>query len=387
MRLQLSRSSATFLNSIVSSPQTTDVLIVGAGVIGLSLAWELSRRGIRAAILERGAVGREASWAGAGMIPARLSAHPGSDTAAPLQSLLALSRELYPRWSDELRERTGIDNEYRRCGAWYLAAGDLETAALRAQHGVWNDAGTVCAWHTRSDLPPLLSPAWDVGFFAPDEAQIRSPRQLRALHAAVLSHGVAMETETEPRSFVHQGAHSIEITTDTGRWSAAHVCLCGGAWSADLGRLLAVEIPVRPVRGQMLLLDSPVSIPAIFNHRSRYIVPRRDGLTLVGSTEEETSFVKANTAEGLAELRTFADRAIPALAVAATLQAWSGLRPASQRPLLGRLPGWNNAWVAAGHFRHGLALAPGTAAVLAALICGEKPPLDMDWFRFGMTQK
>lgn len=372
--------------SLLSNSQTTDVLIVGAGVIGLSLAWELARRGIRAAILERGDVGREASWAGAGMIPARISedsgsAHSGGDTSEPLQELLVLSRELHPRWSEELRELTGIDNEYRRCGAWYLAASAAETAALRMQYDAWTAAGTAATWHERADLPPLLSPAWHAGYFAPAEAQIRNPRHLRALLAAVAAQGVRLETHTEPRAIVRRGERTIEIQTAAGRWSAAQVCLCAGAWSAGLGKLCAVELPVQPIRGQMLLLATPLEIPAIINHGPRYIVPRRDGLVLVGSTEEDTGFVKTNTAEGLAQLRTFAVQTIPDLADATERQAWSGLRPASTRPWLSRLPGWDNAWVAAGHYRHGLALSPGTAAVMAALLCGEQPPLAMDWFQ------
>jgi glycine oxidase len=365
----------------LTTTKTTDVLIVGAGVMGLSLAWELSRRGIRAAILERGDVGREASWAGAGMIPPRISEHPHSDSAAPLQNLLALSRELHPRWSAELRELTDIDNEYRRCGAWYLAADDTEAAALRTQYEAWAAAGTTSTWHNRVNLPPLLSPTWHAGYFAADEAQIRNPRHLRALLAAVTMSGVPIETQTEPRSIIRRGERTIDVQTDAGRWSAAHVCLCGGAWSAALGRMLDVELPVQPIRGQMLLLDSALEIPSIINHGPRYIVPRRDRLTLVGSTEEDAGFVKENTAAGLSELRAFAVQTIPALADATELQSWSGLRPASARPWISRLPGWSNAWTAAGHYRHGLALSPGTAVAMAALICGEQPPLEMEWFQ------
>lgn len=361
--------------------QTTDVLVVGAGVIGLSLAWELSRRGLRVVILERGDVGREASWAGAGMIPARISEQSGIDAAAPLQNLLALSRKLHPLWSDELLELTGNDNEYRRCGAWYLDANGTESSALWEQCISWNAAGVSAHWHSRAELPPLLGTAWQAGFFAPDEAQIRNPRHLRALHSAAVAGGVRIETNTEPRAIVRQGERSIEVLTDACRWSAAQLCLCGGAWSADLGRLLGVNIPVRPVRGQMLLLDSPEAIPSIINHGPRYIVPRRDGMTLVGSTEEEAGFVKETTASALAELREFANQAIPSLTPAETRQCWSGLRPASTRPWLSRLSYWDNAWVAAGHYRHGLALSPGTAIMMAAMIYGETPPLDAAWFQ------
>lgn len=350
--------------------------------MGLSLAWELSRRGLRVTVLERGDVGREASWAGAGMIPPRISEHGSRDeSAAPLQALLRLSRELHPRWAAELYELTGIDNEYRRCGAWYLAGSDAETAALRAQCNAWNTAGVVATWHDRADLPPLLSPAWHAGYFAADEAQIRNPRHLQALHAALTARGIHIETQTEPRSITRQPNGTIEVTTDTGHWSAAHVCLCGGAWSASLGQMLHVEIPVRPIRGQILLLETALVLPSIINHGSRYIVPRRGGKTLVGSTEEDAGFVKENTAAGLDELRAFAVQAIPELANAVEVQAWSGLRPASDRPWISRLPGWDNAWTATGHYRHGLALSPGTAVVMAAMICDEGPPIEMDWFQ------
>lgn len=349
-------------------------------MIGLSLAWELARRGNRVTILERGDVGREASWAGAGMIPARISEHSGTETAAPLQELLALSRELHPRWSEELREQTGIDNEYTRCGAWYLAADSAETTELQAQCHAWKSAGSNAEWHAHAELPPLFGSSWAGGFFAADEAQIRNPRHLRALHAAVLANGVRIETQTEPRAIVRSSTQSIEVRTAAGTWSAAQLCVCSGAWSTALGELLAVKIPVRPMRGQILIFDSPVEVPAILNHGAQYIVPRRDGLILVGSTEEEAGFVKENTADGLAMLREFANRAIPSLASATTQQAWSGLRPASTRPWLSQAPGWDNAWIAAGHYRHGLALSAGTAVMMAAMMCGERPPVDANWF-------
>jgi glycine oxidase len=337
------------------------------------------------AIIERGEVGREASWAGAGMIPPQItwnnsSKQHRSTSATPLQELLRLSRELHPRWSRELRELTGIDNEYRRCGAWYLAANGEEAAALRGQYEAWTATSSAVTWHERAALPDLFS-AWHSGYFAADEAQIRNPRHLRALHAAVTAKGVYLETQTAPRSIKRQGEQSIEIETNASRWSAAHVCLCSGAWSGELGRLLHVELPVRPIRGQMLLMQSSLAIPSIINHGPCYIVPRREGLMLVGSTEEEAGFVKENTAAGIEKLRAFAVQAIPELADAVELQTWSGLRPASERPWISRLPGWGNAWTAAGHYRHGLALSPGTAMAMAALICGEEPPLALDWFQ------
>jgi len=370
---------------------TSDVLILGGGVIGLSLAWDLAKHGLHVTILERSEPGRESSWAGAGILPPA-AAWPAArelQDLSPTDRLAALSMALHPLWSRELREATRIDNQFAVCGAWYLA-GDAESAAeisIQEQH--WHAEGI--AWE---DVDPrrIATHPQGIGIssngivralFQPAEAQLRNPRHLQALVVACQQRGVTIVNDCAVERFHHQRGRVNVIATNRGEFPAARFCLCAGAWSGALARDLGVIVPIRPIRGQMLLYDAPhILLPAIVNWGLNYLVPRRDGLILVGSTLEDVGFEKRTTDAGLAELRGLARRLVPALAEAEEVQAWSGLRPAParDRPYLGPLPGWENVWIAAGHYRSGIHWSPGTAVVMSALIRDVSTPIEMTLF-------
>lgn len=361
-----------------------DVLIIGGGVIGLSLAWELARRGRSVQVIDRGEPGREASWAGAGILPAAVR----RPEQHPYDQLCGLACELHPQWAEELRAATGIDTGYRRCGGLYLARSPGEAAALAAWAAAQEEEGIeverLTAGQAAAAEPGLAATA-GTHFLVPAEAQLRNPRHVRALIQAGTDLGVSIRPHTAGEAVVAQGAIS-EFRTSAGALCARDYCFTAGAWTGPLLARLGIAAGIVPIRGQMALFqcESP-PVRRIINVGSRYLVPRDDGRLLAGSTEEEAGFDKRTTEEAIADLVAFARSVIPGLAATPLEKAWAGLRPGSfdGLPYLGRLPGLANAFVAAGHFRSGLFLSPATAVVMAQVLCGEKPTVELEPFRLG----
>ena len=365
----------------------SDCLIVGAGVIGLSLAWELAQRGERVRVLDQGQPGQEASWAGAGILP------PGGLAGArtPVERLLGLTNELHVEWSARLRELTGIDNGLLRCGGLYLPETATDCAGLsqaaESWRG-WNVEAQLLAQESLAALEPRLQPTVACGgdsaaLLLPGESQVRNPWHLKALLAACECTGVVIEPGVQVRGFARQNGRLIAAETSAGLRSADRFCVTGGAWSATLLEPLGVALPIVPIRGQIVLFHAAERLfTRIINVGKRYLVPRGDGRVLAGSTEEFAGFDKRNTDAAVAELIRFARTLVPALAGATVERTWAGLRPGTpdELPYLGPLPGLENAWVAAGHFRAGLQLSPGTAVVMASLMRGEAPPVELEPF-------
>lgn len=365
-----------------------DCLIIGGGVIGLSLAYELARQGRQVRLVERGAIGREASWAGAGLLPPanRATATDG------YEALAGLSHELHPRWAADLREETGIDNGYRRTGSIHIARDEPSEALLREAARQWTARGLIAEEISPSDLMrteaglahPALLESLRVAYLLPDEAQVRNPRHLKALAIAVTLRGVQIETGIAIEDFEVRSGRIAAVQTSAGVRSAEAVCLTAGAWTGSLSRRLGLELPMHPIRGQMVLLASlERPLLRIVNEGRRYVVPRPDGRVLIGSTEEDAGFDKRTTAEGINGLLGFALDLVPSLARATVEATWAGLRPgtADGLPYLGAIRGLANAFIAAGHFRGGLHQSPGTAVVMSQLMSGQKPEIDLDLFR------
>ncbi len=359
-----------------------DVLIIGGGVIGLSLAYELAQHGAVVRVIDRGPLGGESSWAGAGILPPG-SRHP---QAHPLEQLAALSAELHAHWAEQLRAETGIDTGYRRCGGLYLPegedAGPLDEAMRDLQQG-----GVEVLALSRAELQreePALHPGAVQGaWLLPQEAQVRNPRHLKALAAACAQRGVALCAGVPAEEVIVRSGRIEAVRTCLGELRAAQYCVCSGAWSGALAQRCGTPLRIKPVRGQIVLLSSirPV-LRHVVNCGGRYLVPRPDGFTLIGSTEEDAGFDKRTTASAAEELLHFARQWVPALGSAAVERCWAGLRPGTQDglPYLGPLPALANAFVAAGHFRSGLLLSTGTARVMAQLLRGEAPSIDLTPF-------
>jgi glycine oxidase len=354
-----------------------DVLILGGGVIGLTTAYYLARGGARVTVLDGGDFGGQASWAGAGIIP------PGHSAGArsPCGLLRARSAELYPELSEQLREETGIDNGYLVSGGMEIAHDDEGPSEEWQAEGI--DCRPLDAEGLRR-LEPVLGPAVRRGYHLPGMAQVRNPRHLRALVAACRRRGVVLQSHCPARTLLRERDRVTAVETDAGRLSAECYLVAAGAWADGLLGELGCRPGIHPVRGQIALLDAgrPGRRPILLRGK-RYLVPRPDGRLLVGSTEERAGYDARPTAGAIGELIEFARGLIPSLAGATLEACWAGLRPGTPdgMPYVGPVPGVRNAFVAAGHFRAGIQLSPGTGLAMSELLLGHSPSIPLDPFR------
>ena len=398
-------------------------IVVGGGVIGLSLAWELAERGHSVIVLESARVGRAASWAGAGILPP--TAKHG--TQDPYEQFRRMSHELHPQWAERLRTLTDIDNGFSRCGGVYLASTAAEVATLAAnrwwweEHGIEHQAWTMeqllqhepalmegravagqAASSQFSAAPSSAAPssaapssaapssaaqtAIRSAWFLPDECQIRNPYHLQALEAACRKSGVELIEQTAATRFESTSSGGVQVHTDRGSYQADQVCICSGAWARRMLQELGQASGIMPVRGQIILYgcDRPL-LNSVVNEGHRYLVARRDGRLLAGSIEEEVGYVIETTEQGLAQIRSWAEGILPQLKNQPIEKTWAGLRPGSYDgfPYMGRVPGHEQLFLAAGHFRSGIHLSCATAVLMANEMEGIANPIDLHPFRVG----
>ena len=350
-----------------------DVAVVGGGVVGCAIAFELAREGRRVVLLERGELAGEASGVAAGMLlPLGESAAPG-----PLATLGLASLALYPELVAELRDRSGIDAELVASGALHVAEDAAAAERLRARARALSALGA--EWLEAPEvreLEPRLGPRLAGALFARGEAHVKSALLARAAAGAAASLGARIETGVCVQALRRDGARVVGVATSGGEVPAGCVVLCAGAWSPGLA---PCALPIEPVRGQILALESPrPPLGAIVTAAAGYLVPRRDGSVVVGATSERVGFAPGVTAAGVAELLAAAQALVPALGACAFRGAWSGLRPATPDglPAVGPLPGAPGLVLAAGHHRNGVLLAPITARIVADLVLGKSPSPD-----------
>lgn len=363
-----------------------DHVIIGGGVIGLSIARELAGRGARVRVVSR-SFGRDtASWAAAGIFPPA----PEAPDDGPADRLTAFSDRLHVRWAAELLDETGIDNELQRVGGLHVAASDAALGRLAAARDTWQTRGVRCTWLDAGSIEPLepgLGPAVADGgvrggLYLPDEATLRPPRHLEALAASCRRRGVAF-TSAATRSIEVTGDRIAGVVTEAGRVRGGSYCFAAGAWAGGILASLGLTLETRPIRGQILLLRLPRPVLGrVVNFGIDYLVPRADGRLLVGSTLEDAGFDATTTPDAVVRLRAVAGRLLGPLPGAEVERAWAGLRPGSADglPSLGAIPGVANGFVAAGHFRAGLHQSPGTAVLLADLLTGGRPAFDVAAF-------
>lgn len=357
----------------------SDFLIIGGGVMGLTTALRLAEQGGTVTLLDHGQAGREASWAGAGMLP------PGNLARAttPEARLRSYSHTLWPSFSAHLTELTGIDHEYRVCGAIEIAEVDDPDSLPRLRRDLTREC-TPYRDLTGADevrrIAPCLNPRIGEAVLIPGFAQVRNPRHLKALMLACRHLGVRIVEHVE--SLRLEACASTVHVRDAGTdYHSDSILIAAGAWTDQILQQVGLSLPIVPVRGQMVVLQTePELLPAVIEQGRRYLVPRIDGSILAGSTEEHCGFDKRTTAIGQATLLEFAIDLVPALADAHVAHAWAGLRPGSPDgvPFLGRIPGFDRLFVAAGHFRSGLQMSIGTATVLSELMMQRPSPISLD---------
>lgn len=353
-----------------------DVAVVGAGLVGCGIAFELAKRGLAVTVYDRSEPAR-ASWAGAGMLA------PFSE-ATPDPELLALCRDAlaaYPAFVDDLRERTGIDGVFRRCGTLHVALDEQRLAELSAHSAIVARNGGEAVVLDRAaalEREPLLNERLAGALAVENEAQVDNRRLGRALTAACGTLGVRFE-QVDDVSLEADARRVRGLRTSRGFAPASLVVNAAGAWAGTLGGVPPhARLAVRPVAGEMFALAVPRSaMRALIWNGNRYLVPREDGRLLVGATVDERGFDARITAAGQHALLEAALAVAPRLGAFSIVESWAGLRPASAdgRPYLGAtaLEGYI---AAAGHYRNGILLAPYTASLIAALVLdGDEAPL------------
>jgi glycine oxidase len=346
----------------------SDVVIVGAGIIGLTTALELSRHGASVTILERGLVGRESSWAGAGILSPLLP----WDESHPIIDLSLFSARLYAEWVKELIAETGMDPEYTRCGLLLI------TDEQREPIQTWCNARGIRsnAVDSASVFPKLRNtPA----LWFPDVDQIRSPRLLVAVRRQLQHRGVTIRENSDVTGLQVVADRVVSLHTSAGKVSAASVVICTGAWGNQLLNGLALGVDIQPVRGQILLFkSSPDFLPCILFEDHIYCVPRKDGHILVGTTLEHVGFDNNVTQQARRDLLDAAAKLLPGMNENHLVNHWAGLRPrsSSNTPVIDRHPSVLNLYANIGHFRYGVTMAPGSAQILARTLL--KLPQEID---------
>lgn len=358
--------------------RTWDVVIVGGGVIGCAIAYELSKLGRSTVVVERGPIGREASWASAGII----SLPNKTDMAPERVELTRRGLDRYPGLVAELEEETGLSIEYRPNGAFAVAV-DESSAEAVDRLGAWQrergfrveKLDSVTARELDPSLPEQMATVW----FSPGVGALSLYRLTLALVAAAKNRGAAVMADTPVAAVTHQAGRVTGVRLADGEISCETVVLAAGAWTKLLGDALGVRLPTRPVKGQLVAFANPPIRPRyVIAGHGGYVVPRVDGTVLAAATEEEAGFDRRVTGEGMRWLLDLAKTICPSLPAGEVISTWTGLRPGSEdgEPLIGPVPGFDGLWVASGHFRTGAKEAPGSAELLASsLATGRTHPL------------
>ena len=355
---------------------TADVIIIGGGVIGAAISYYLSLEKVRVLVLEKGAVGQKASQGAVGFltIDSIPFAHDGL-----LRAALA-GRRSYPALAAELEGRTGQGMNLEHCGSLRVARTEADLSCLEREVRWHKD-------HVSSDIETLsvaeLRRRWpDVegviagGYFYSHDLQITSSGVVEALRSAATGLGAVFVENAEMLSWQARGT-SIGAVIAGGRpYEAATFVLAAGAWTAGLASQIGLEAPVYPVRGQLLIFETKerfLSCPMIVGgaDESYYLGPKADGL-YAGTTLEEVGFDESCTEEALERIGEETAQIAPRVRELPIKGSWAGLRPATRDnlPIIGKAPGWDNLFLAAGHFRKGVLLAPWTGQTLARLIMG-----------------
>lgn len=355
-----------------------EVAIVGGGIAGCLLAYELVGRGARVTVFERERLGGEAAKAAAGILSPLLEA----EETGPFLDLALDSIARFPLLVSQLQSETGLDVELVRAGALRVVH-DADDEALVRDRLPWQQArGSAVGWLDRDELltlePHLApSPALRGAAYCPDEYHIESARLLNALALAAARRGVTFRVGAPVVGLARAGDRVTGVRLVDEEVPAGAVVLAGGAWTGAWGRELGVSLPVAPVRGQILVCRAlPPPLTRIVFSAGGYLVAKRSGLVVLGTTEDRAGFTSEVTLGGIATIAATMAPLVPALAQAAFDHAAAGLRPWSPDglPLLGAIPGWRGLYVNSGHYRNGILLAPGSATLLAELLTGAPPP-------------
>ncbi len=358
---------------------TTDIILIGGGVIGLLTAREFNKAGASVTVIDKSALGKESSWAGGGIL---LPLYPWRQNHA-ITHLVIKSLAQYPALASELTETTGISPEWNPCGLLITQNPDsLDAIAwCNRNHIVFKEADKSML-DGFGTLPN--NPLW-----LPEIAQIRNPRLIKSLKQDLLQRGVQLIEHCEVADVHLHHGRIVSIATNKGNLAVNQLVISAGAWTPGLVQqffpMLRQPSPaISPVKGQMLLFAAkPGTLRSIVLEGDQYLIPRLDGHILAGSTVEANTFEKTITADAKDQISQFAYTLFPALKNFPLVNHWSGIRPGTHNgvPYIDKHPEISNLSINAGHFRNGLAMAPASAQLMVDLILNRPTSVDPEPYR------
>jgi glycine oxidase len=365
-----------------------DVIIIGGGIIGVSIAWRLGQKKLRVLVLDRQEPGREASYASAGM----LAPYTEAEEDTPLLRLAIHSREMYPDFLREIESKTGESAHYRDAGALFLALDEHEAKTLlhrfqwQKKMGFAVESLDTAALRERE---PALSSDVKLGLFYPGDHQLDNRALLCALLTGIRKMGVEVRGGVRVDRLRYEGARVVGVEAGGEEFSASTTVLAAGAWSKDFETSTQERVPVYPTRGQIVAVRSAKPLlKHTLRYEGGYVAVFPDNRLLLGGTMEDVGFSKANTVEAMNRILARACGFAPAIATCECVEVWSGLRPNTEDhfPILGK-SSLKGLVYATGHFRNGMLLTPVTAKVISELITGGQSSLDLTPFSVERFQR
>jgi glycine oxidase len=347
-------------------------IVVGGGISGMLTALHLRKEGMAVTLMEKNTLGRESSWAGGGILsPLYPWRYPDS-----VQLLASWSQLAYPQFLTNLQTETRIDPEYIRNGFLVLDTEEQDLAQA------WADKYQILMQHVQGKVLSTIEPEigkYATGLWFPDIGQVRNPRLMKALKRRLELAGVVIKENINVTKICTQQQQVSGVATVDGREEGDCVVVTTGAWSNELWAKFGIRLQIRPIRGQMILFAvQPGLVSRIILVNNHYVIPRRDGHLLVGSTVEDAGFEKITTSAALEDLKYLAFSVIPRLADYTVTQQWAGLRPGSPNgiPYITEHPEISGLFINAGHFRNGIVLGLASARLVTDLILQRPPIID-----------
>ncbi|WP_240418920.1 glycine oxidase ThiO [Paenibacillus periandrae] len=358
--------------------RSTSAIIIGGGIIGCTIAWELARSGIRCTLVDKGALNQEASTAAAGMLGAQVETHqPGA-----FYELCRMSQQLYREWSEDIHQISAISPQYIAQGILRAAFHADDEQELKSRLHWIQDA----EWLSTPEMLAIeagLSPHIRGGLRFAQDHQIHPVQLAKALQAGLHKLGCEIREWTPVLGLIERQGRIEGVRTAEASLYADHVIICAGAWGSSLIDPLGLELPIFPVKGQCISVrtETPVLQGTVFT-QGCYIVPKLDGSMIIGATQEEAGFNKRCHVSVISDLFAKAVKLLPSLEQAELVSTWAGLRPGTRDglPFIGTSAQAPGLTIAMGHYRNGILLAPATGKLIKQQILGEQTTIDLTPF-------
>ena len=359
---------------------SADVVVLGAGVIGSSIAHTFARHRYKTILVDKQQPGQEASAAAAGI----LAVSSGRSKRGPMYQLKKASQALYPALIQEIQQATGIDVEYQTVGVLCLIRNDADEKKYRKLYELRQEQGHPVTWLSAEALrqaEPALSPNIRGAVHFPGDHHLHNGKLAAAWALAAEKYGAQLRTDTTVTEVRRTGGHVHSVRIGDEWVEAGTVVIATGSWSRQVGELFGITIPVEPAKGQMLAVRA-TQLNHVISCDEHYLVPRKNGEVIMGSTVEYVGHTKDVTLDTVQDFIDRSEALVPGISKAPLSRFWAGLRPYSptRRPILCRAPDIDNVVLATGHHRNGIVLAPITGKLIYELVTTDQPSLDLTPF-------